>query len=200
MVYCTETRLEMSGHFYEWSQKAGSYRAELIGLLANHILLAALEEYYKIPPSRGKICCDNQGALYKSKEVRRRIPLESSQADIKRAFRNVKTGLHAKIEYVWFESHQDRLKLWFQLSLEQQLNCECNTLAKEAVTTSLLDMTPMITRHLPQESVAVHVNGLEQTSDVSQDVRYSLGKSEARRFYTRPINALFLWSNWPNSW
>ena len=188
LVYCTATKLKMSGHFYERSQKAGSYRAELLGLLAIHILLAALEEYYKIPPSTGKICCDNQGALYKSKEVRRRIPVGSSQADIKRAFRNVKTGLHAKMEYEWVESHQDRLKLWFQLSLEQQLNCECDTLAKEAVTTSLSDLTPMITRRLPRESVAVYVNGLKQTSDVSRDVRYSLGKSEARSFYTRPIN------------
>ena len=188
LVYCTATKLKMSGHFYERSQKADSYRAELLGLLAIHILLAALEEYYKIPPSTGKICCDNTGALYKSKEVRRRIPVGSSQADIKRAFRNVKTGLHAKMEYEWVESHQDRLKLWFQLSLEQQLNCECDTLAKEAVTSSLSDLTPMITRRLPRESVAVYVNGLKQTSDVSRDVRYSLGKSEARKFYTRPIH------------
>ena len=71
LIYCTETGLKMSGHFYERSQKAGSYRAELLGLLAIHTLLAALEEFYAIPPSKGKICCDNQGALYKSKEVRR---------------------------------------------------------------------------------------------------------------------------------
>ena len=59
------------------------------------------------------------------------------------------------MEYEWVESHQDRLKLWFQLSLEHKLNCECDTLAKEVVTTRLLDLTPMITHRLPQESVAV---------------------------------------------
>ena len=41
LVY--ETGLKMPGHFYERSQKAGSYRAELLGLLAIYIFLAALE-------------------------------------------------------------------------------------------------------------------------------------------------------------
>ena len=189
LVYCTATKRKMTGFFYERSQRAGSYRAELLGLLAIHTLLAALEAYYKLPPSSGKICCDNQGALYKSKEYRRRIPVGASQADIKRCFRNVKTGLCAKLVYEWVESHQDRLKLWFQLSLEQQLNCLCDTLAKEAVTMSLADLTPPTTYRLPRESVAVYVEGLKQTSDVAKDVRYVLGKAEAMDFYTRPVNA-----------
>ena len=188
LICCTRTGLKMTGRFYERSHKASSYRAELLGLLAIHVLLAALEEYYSIPGSTGKICCDNQGALFKSKEVRRRIPVGSSQADIKRAFRNVKTGLRATLKYEWVESHQDRLKLWFQLSLEQQLNCLCDSLAKEAVTSSLADLSPVTTGRLPRESVAVYVNGLKQTSDVSKDARYSMGKTEARRFYTRQAN------------
>ena len=112
----------------------------------------------------------------------------SSQADIKRSLRNVKCGLRAKLEYEWVESHQDRLKLWFQLTLEQQLNCFCDSLAKAAVTESLSDMSPHRQQRLPRESVAVYVNGLKQTSDVAKDVRYALGKVEAERFYTKPPN------------
>ena len=63
VIYCTKTMLKMPRHFYERSQKAGSYRADLFGLLAIHIVLVALEEYYKIHPSKGKICCGNQGAI-----------------------------------------------------------------------------------------------------------------------------------------
>ena len=66
----------------------------------------------------------------------------ASQADIKRALRNVKCGLKAHLEYEWVESHQDRYKLWDQLTLEQQLNCYCDTLAKDAVTRSLAIAVP----------------------------------------------------------
>ena len=59
-----------------------------------------------------------------------------------------------------------------------------DTLATEAVTASLSDLSPITTGRLPRESVAVYVNGLKQTSDVSTAVWYSMGKSAARRFYT----------------
>ena len=85
LVYCTACKRKLCGSFSEYSHKAGLYRGELLGLLVIHTLLTVLEEYYQIPPSSGKICCDNEGALYKTKEFRCRIPVGASQADIKRA-------------------------------------------------------------------------------------------------------------------
>ena len=123
MLHCTASGRRLFGSFYERSPNAGSYRAELLGLLAIHVLVAALEEYFNLPPHDGKICCDNRGALYKSQEERRRISVGASQADIKRALRSAKAGLRARLTYEWVESHQDRYKLWYQLTLPQQLNC-----------------------------------------------------------------------------
>ena len=100
LVYCTKRKRKLYGSFFERSPKAGSYRGELLGLLAIHTLIAALEQFYSLPATTNKVCCDNQGALYKSKQRRRRIPVGASQADIKRAFRNVTAGLKAT-------SHQD---------------------------------------------------------------------------------------------
>ena len=137
LIYCTASKRKLCGSFLEYSHKAGSYCRELLGLMAIHILLAALEEYYKILPSSGKICCDNEGALYKSKEFWRRIPVGASQSAIKRALQNVKCGMRAKLTYEWVQSHQDRYKLWHQLTIEQQLNCYCDTLAKDSVAHSL---------------------------------------------------------------
>ena len=134
LLYCTESKHKLYGSFYERSPRAGSYRGELLGLLAIHVLVGALEAYFNIPTRGGKICCDNQGALSKSAEMRRRIPVGAAEADIKRAFRNVKTGLKATFHYEWVESHQDRYQLWSQLPLEQQLNCICDSLAKAAVS------------------------------------------------------------------
>ena len=64
MLHCTASGRRLFGSFYERSPNAGSYRAELLGLLAIHVLVAALEEYFDLPPHDGKICCDNRGALY----------------------------------------------------------------------------------------------------------------------------------------
>ena len=191
LIYCTSCNRKLYGSFVEYSAKAGSYRGELLGLLAIHVLLAAMEEFYNLPATYSKICCDNQGALYKSKESRRRIPVGASQADIKRSLRNVKTGMHAKLTYEWVESHQDRLKLWHQLSIEQQLNCFCDSLAKSAVTSGLGTPRPHRSQQrLPRESVAVFVAGRKQTSDVAKEVRFALGLVDAERFYTAPPGAV----------
>ena len=56
-----------------------------------------------------------------------------SQGDIKRAPGNIKSGLKATLDYVWVKYHQDCYKLWHHFSLEQQLNCFCDSLAKEAM-------------------------------------------------------------------
>ena len=71
ILYCTATKLRLCGSFAEKSPFAGPYRRELLGLLAIHILCAALGAFYSIQNANGKICCDNQGALFKSKQVRR---------------------------------------------------------------------------------------------------------------------------------
>ena len=68
-------------------------------------------------------------------------------------------------------SHQDNIKLWHQLTLLQQLNCICDTLAKSAATKSL---TPLARRRHMQvlftESVAVFVGGIKQISNVAPTV------------------------------
>ena len=86
------------------------------------------------------------------------------------------------------ESHHDRYKLWFQLSLKQQLNCWCDSLAKNAVYLSLSPTSPSNRNlRLPREHAAVYVRGVKQTSDVSKGVRFALGLVEAERFYTAPL-------------
>ncbi len=193
LVHCPTAGYRLYGSFYEVSKGAGSYRAELLGLLAIHTIAAALQQFFSIKHIVSKICCDNQGGLFKSKEFRRRVPTGASQADIQRSLRNVKVDLKGDITYEWVESHQDRYKTWEQLTLEQQLNCVCDALAKSAVSRSLRQNRPSTYLHLlPRERAAVFVAGIKQTADVAHDVRYELGKVEAERFYTQELN-------WPRS-
>ena len=89
-MYCTWTKHILFGSFVEKSPLAGSYHAELLGLLAIHTLVRAIEIFYKVKVASGKICCDNQGALHKSKQDRRQIPTGALRANIKQSLRKVK--------------------------------------------------------------------------------------------------------------
>jgi hypothetical protein len=42
-----------------------------------------------------------------------------------------------KFTYLHVYGHMDKYLLWHQLSLIQQLNCVCDTLAKQAVTLAM---------------------------------------------------------------
>ena len=74
-------------------------------------------------------------------------------------------------------AHQDDIKLWHQLTLLQQLNCICDTLAQVAVTCSLATTVRRIPEQvLPTESVAVFVGGIKQTSNLAKNVCFALGR------------------------
>jgi hypothetical protein len=57
--------------FFKISPKAGSYRGELLGLVALHTMIAAVAQFYKIDTAIGKICCDNISALGQSSKSRK---------------------------------------------------------------------------------------------------------------------------------
>jgi hypothetical protein len=48
IIFCTKTGFHMTGTFWEKSNLESSYRAELVGLCALHLLARAMAEYYKV--------------------------------------------------------------------------------------------------------------------------------------------------------
>jgi hypothetical protein len=68
LIYCTaKKKVVFKGSFYEWCDKAGSYRGKLLGLLAVHLLILAVEKFYGLEGgNRGLIACNNLGGLKKS--------------------------------------------------------------------------------------------------------------------------------------
>jgi hypothetical protein len=70
-----------------------------------------------------------------------------------------------------------------QLSLPQQLNCICDTLAKWVVMTAIMQgyhNTP--TQILPWEGVALIVWGKKVTGDVLVPLRFHASKAVARKY------------------
>ena len=104
------------------------------------------------------------------------------------------------ITYEWVASHQDDLKTWEDLSLEEQLNTECDTLAKEAIKTSLQQpLRKQEQQPLPLEPASLSVKGRKQTGNPARAVRRSLEHKAAETFYAQELGwsrATFNRVNW----
>ncbi len=107
-------------------------------------------------------------------------------SDLQRAIHTYKCKVNMALKYQHVKAHQDAIKPWWMLTLEEQLNVICDKLAKEAVLRYLSDATPegRGAQLLPLEKVAIVVNGEKLTTDVGQEVRNALGHKEGWKFYT----------------
>ena len=82
-----------------------------------HFMLA-LEEFYDIRDWNGKLCCDNQSALYQASRGLVRIRPSAKGADILCNMRTIKRQLTARLNFEHVDGHMDRILLWHQLSRE----------------------------------------------------------------------------------
>jgi hypothetical protein len=130
----------LKGSFYKPCDKSGSYISELLGLLAVHLIILAIESFYALEAGpRGLVGCNNLGGLNKSKEKRRKIPSGSKPADILHSLRRVHASLTGTIQYKHVYGHQDKCKTWAQMTLLERINSKCDSLAKAAVSQDILE-------------------------------------------------------------
>jgi hypothetical protein len=135
------------------------------------------------------MCCDNILALNQASRICKQVRSRIKHSDLQRAIRIYKCRVNMALKYQHIKAHQDAIKPWSMLKLEEQLNVICNKLAKEAVLQYLSGATQegRGVQLLPLETVAVVVNGKKLTTEVGQEVRYALGHKEAWKFYTKAI-------------
>jgi hypothetical protein len=194
IIFCNKTGLRLTGTFWERSPAASSYRAEMLGLCALHLFARALSEFYKIQEWKATVGCDNKRVLVQSSYTCRRIRPSAKCADIQQSLKATKHTSKGKFTYLHVYGHMDKYLLWHQLSLIQQLNCVCNTLAKQAVTSAMTQgYHNRPTQLLPKEDVAVVIWGNKITNDVSHPIRFHASKEVARQYLgNRKKNS------WPN--
>lgn len=188
VLVCRSSRKMVRGSFYERTYSASAYRGELLGMVAAHALIANAHAVFDLSEINGSIHCDNLGALGKARSHGRRVKSAMKQADAVRSIRSMKQGLFLKLDYQYVKSHQDDKTGWRDLPLDQQLNVLCDTLAKQACMKGITydAVTATAPLFLPFEMSAVVVNGAKLTSDISDPIRYELGRIEAKAFYTQP--------------
>ena len=76
---CTQTKRKILGTLLERSNYAGSYRGELLGMLAIQLFLLAVEEYHNPIFDGNEVCCDNKGALFTFEKESKRVPTDREQ-------------------------------------------------------------------------------------------------------------------------
>ncbi len=77
----------------------------------------------------------------------------------------------------------NRFLQWEQLTLMQQLNCVCNTLAKKSITTVLNHgYHKKQTLLLPKEDVTLFIWGNKLTGDISSPLRFHASTEVARKY------------------
>lgn len=103
-----------------------------------------------------------------------------------RSIRSTKNTLTLRLSFEWVKGHADRYLylLWWQMTLEQQLNAKCdNLVAKAAIDRTIRTGVRQGQKFLlPNASAALFVNGVKLTSSIENAVRFGLGKEEANRF------------------
>ncbi len=137
IIFCNKTGLRLTGIFWERSPAASSYWTEMLGLCALHLIARALSEFYKIKEWKATMECNNKRALEQSSYTCHRIRPSAKYADIQQSLKATKHTFTGKFTYLHVYGHMDKYLLWHQLSLIQKLNCICNTLAKQAVTSAM---------------------------------------------------------------
>ena len=184
VIRCSDSKQMLSGALVERSQAAGSYRGELLGMLAIRLLLLAVEEYHNSYGDGTRIYCDNKSALFTFSSNKDRIASGSKHADIRRVLRTIRRRSRSNFLQQHVRAHQDIGRQRRHLSLEARLNCLCDDLAKGVVVDGLLNGLNE-THQLPLESAWVIIDGQKQTSDVTRGLRYSIGMHRAREFYEK---------------
>ncbi len=160
IIACTRCKRTLRGSFFEVSQSAGSYRGELLGLVAIHTFATAIAKYFSLQEILGEISCDNMAALHQAGKNRKRVGIGVKHSDLHRTIRTLKHQVQFKFRYKHVKAHQDKLKLWKELTLSEQLNVICDDLANRAIKGYLErdSPKPLAPSLLPLEKAAVFIN------------------------------------------
>jgi hypothetical protein len=155
-------------------------------LIAICTLALAVAPFFCLDVLSGCICCDNIAALKQSSKACQWVWIGMKHSDLHWAIRNLKCSTKMSFRYSHVRAHQDRIKAWSKLALEEQLNVLCNELSAGARFLSECTGSSQMDQFVPLSKAAKVLDSVELTTDVGPEVRFCLGKEEIARFYTAP--------------
>jgi hypothetical protein len=185
VLECTQGRGPAIGAFPEASTAANAYWGELLGLMAVHLLLLAVNTMLPGLSGHVKIYSNCLGALGCVAELPPyRIPTQCQHSDILKMILVNCGGLSFHREYCHVEAHQDNRTQWEDMTRAAQLNAACDTGTKAMLHSQ--DITDLPWQEaFPLEPIRMFVDGKQMMSDTGAHIWYAAGCQVARSFFHR---------------
>jgi hypothetical protein len=185
VLECTKGRGYMIGSFSEASQVANSYRGELLGLMAIHLILLSIDKVHGGKDRSVEVVSDCLGALRRVTDLPPyRIPSRCKHSNIlkqKHPGSLPCSVLHDPLP-TRAGTHQDDATPFKKLSRKAQLNCICDHTAKQRIAIDGAGRdTPE--RMFPLEPIGMFVQGGKLTSDTGNTLRFCTHRQLARAYY-----------------
>jgi hypothetical protein len=201
VLECTKGWGQMAGAFAEASVAANAYCGELLGLMADHLLLLAVKTVSPGLSGRAAIYSDCIGALgCVAKLPLYRIPSRCRRLDILKTIMVNCASLSFHWEYHHVVAHQDNHTRWEDLSRAAQLNSACDAGAKAMLRSQ--DVTNLPPQEaFPLKPICMVVEGKKMTSNMGAHIRYTAGRQIARSFFhqtRRMFTNAFDKVDWPH--
>ena len=169
---CSKGSGRIIGYFVEHSPDAGSYRGELLGLMAIHLILKGVNEFHPLLGGSIEIISDCKGALHKVENMPPyQIPTRCSHPDILKNIMLACEGLSFTRKFSHVAAHQDDKTDYNDLSRESQLNCQMDFYAKQALLNHH-DPQDGPTKRFPLEPVCIYLGKNKLTSDKGDRIRF----------------------------
>jgi hypothetical protein len=183
ILECTRHWGMLVGLFPDASKVANAFQGELLGLMAIHLLLLAVNTVSPELAGRVKIYSDCLGSLGRIADLPPyRIPTRCIHSNVLKTILVTRGGLSFHREYIYVKAYQDDLKQWEDLLREAQLNAACDAGAKAMLR--LQDITDLPQQEpFPLEPLCMFVEGTKMTSDTWAHIRYVADRQVARTFF-----------------
>jgi hypothetical protein len=180
VLECSKGRGGLWCSFPEQSSIACSYRGELVGLMAIHLLLLAVNEVTPTLTGSVHIYSNCLRALDKVKHLPPfQIPARWSHSDVLRNILTNCNSLSFDRLYLHVKAHQDDMEEYKNLSRPSQLNCTMDYHSK-AVLWNINPTDPPTQEPFPLEPVCVFAGNEKITTDDMESLCFWAHKKLAR--------------------
>jgi hypothetical protein len=166
--------------FAEGSRYANTYRGELLGLMAIHLLLLSFNRVWPELQGSVHIYSDCLGALDKVENLPpRRIPSKCRHSDILKNIMVNCSDLSFKRIFSHVKAHQDDRKGWDEMERQAQMNCGCDHGAKDKIFETV-EQGIQRQQEFPLEPLALFIAGEKVTTESGSLIRFEAHRKEAK--------------------
>ena len=182
---CSRGRGRIFGSFCEQSSVACSYRGELLGLLAMHLILLGVETAYPATGGRVDIYSDCLTALWTVENLPpTMIPSRFKHADILKIILTQCGQFAFDKKYIHVPAHQDDTEEFETLTRQSQLNCIMDHWAKECILNRRSNGLRTTQLPLPLEVITVYAGKDKVTSQAGAVLGFWAHKANARALFS----------------